>query len=85
MSNQERGPVAEPITLEKLHPGDLIQLSFVGGGTFQHSLVVTKLGSPINLEQVYITTHTSNRLNEKLTAAYTWKEIRFIHILGSRF
>lgn len=34
------GPVGESATLEDLRPGDIVQLSFTGDGTFQHSPVV---------------------------------------------
>jgi hypothetical protein len=81
-SNHRQGPFAEIVTLDKLKPGDIIQLSFQGNGKFDHSLVVTKLGSPFTLERTFVTTHSPNRINEKITT-YTWKEIRFIHILAA--
>ena len=83
ISNREQGPWGEEVGVRQIQTGDIIQLSFQGG-IFQHSLVVTHLAGPPDLENIYVSTHTPNARNVRLTAEYSWEKIRFIHILGSR-
>lgn len=83
VNNRGRGPFGVLVKPENLQVGDLIQLSFRGGGKFDHTLVITRLEPPFNPGHIYVTTHTHDMVNAKLTS-YSWSEIRFIHILGSR-
>jgi hypothetical protein len=82
VSNRERGPWAEEVDAKKIQTGDIIQLSFQSDGVFQHSLVITGATSPLSLNRIYVSTHTPNAKNIKLTTEYSWERIRFIHILG---
>lgn len=82
-ANRGRGPFARLAKPEEMRLCDLIQLSFRGGGKFDHTLVITQLEPPFTLEHIYVSTHTYDKLNEKLSN-YSWREIRFIHILGCR-
>lgn len=82
-ANRGPGPFAKQVEPGELQIGDLIQLSFQGGGRFNHSMVVTKLEPPFNPDHIYVTIHTPNRVNIRATT-YPWREIRFIHILGCR-
>jgi hypothetical protein len=84
VNNRGRGPFATLVQPGEALVGDLIQLSFRGGGKFDHTLVITGLKPPFNPEHIYVTNHTPNVANAKLTRYYPWREIRFIHILGSR-
>lgn len=84
VSNRERGPWAKEVDFRNIQAGDIIQLSFRNDGVFQHSLAVTGIDLPQNLDSIHVSTHTPNLRNVKLTTEYTWKKIRFIHILGSR-
>lgn len=83
VTNRTRGPFGQPVNWTEIQVGDLIQLSFRGGGFFNHSLVVTTVESPPQLDRIYVSTHTANRRNVKLVPTYNWVEIRFIHILGN--
>jgi hypothetical protein len=83
VTNRGRGPVVQEVGMDQLEVGDLLQLSFTGGGVFQHTPVITALKHPITPDNIYVTTHTPNKRNYSLTSEYTWIQIRFLHILGS--
>jgi hypothetical protein len=84
MTNRSRGPFAALVQPQDLRIADLIQLSFHGDGKFNHTVVITGLEPPFTPEHIYITNHTPNTANSKLTKYYPWREIRYIQILGSR-
>ena len=79
--NKVRGPFAREVAPPDILPGDLIQLSFSGGGTFQHSLAVVEIKQPLSFDNILISTHTIDRDYYPLSS-YEWKDIRFLHILG---
>lgn len=81
INNRNQGPFAEEINISAIQPGDLVQLSFVNQQHFNHTLVVTKLTSPITTDNIYIATHTPDFLHRKLSS-YHWVAIRFLHIKG---
>lgn len=83
VNNRGRGPFGVLAKPADLQVGDLIQLSLRGNGKFDHTQIITKLEPPFDSEHIFVTTHTYDMVNVKLTS-YSWKEIRFIHILGSR-
>ena len=76
------GPVGEPAALEELRPGDIVQLSFTGDGTFQHSPVVVATGTVPTLENTLIAAHSYDADNRPLST-YTFQDIRFLHVLGT--
>lgn len=82
-TNLGPGPYAIPMDVTQLSPGDLIQLSF-GAGKFGHSLVITEIKTPPTLNRIFISTHSPNAANVQLTATYSWKAIRGLHIVGIR-
>ena len=75
------GPIGEPCGLEQLRQGDLIQLSFKGT-EFQHSPIVVSVGNPATPENVLIAAHSYDADNRPLST-YEYREIRFVHILGT--
>ncbi len=81
--NRGAGPFAVAASASDMQPGDIIQLSFQGGGVYQHSPVVVYTGYPPSLGNILIAAHTIDRDYYPVTN-YTWKEIRFLHILGVR-
>lgn len=83
VTNKGNGPYAEQVAIKDVKPGDIAQLSFNGGNDFNHSPVIVKTGVTPALDNILISTHTDDRDNYPLTG-YTWKEIRFIHIIGVR-
>lgn len=82
ISNRTKGPFAVETIPAKVEMGDLIQLSYEAG-RFNHTLVVTKLESPVDIESIYVSAHSIDRYNANLAQTYNWKQIRFLHIIGS--
>lgn len=82
ISNRTKGPFAVETIPAKVEMGDLIQLSYQAG-RFNHTLVVTKLEPPVEIESIYVSAHSIDRYNANLAQTYNWKQIRFLHIIGS--
>lgn len=76
------GPVGEEVPLDRLCPGDFVQLSFANG-IFSHNPVVVAVGSPPRLENVLVAAHTEDADNRPLST-YPIGEVRFLHITGVR-
>lgn len=83
INNKGAGPLGEKVDMDRVKPGDLIQLSFDGGNHYNHSLIVVRTGNRPQLNNIYIATHTYDRDNYALSE-YDWKEMRCIHIVGVR-
>lgn len=83
VNNNGIGPFAEQVDIKDVKPGDIVQLSFQGGGSYNHSPVIVETGSIPDKNNILVATHTDDVDNYPLTG-YEWKEIRFIHILGIR-
>lgn len=81
VTNQGTGPVAREVEMKDITLGDIIQLSFVKGNLFNHSLVVIKHGSLPDISNIKIATHTDDQYQYSLTN-YDWTKIRFLHIIG---
>ena len=75
------GPVGEPCKLEDLCPGEIVQLSFKGED-FQHSPVVVSVGAVPTLENTLVAAHSYDADNRPLST-YEFRDIRFLHILGT--
>lgn len=82
ITNRAKGPFAAETTPAGIEIGDLIQLSYQDD-RFNHTLVVTKLEPPIGIERIYVSAHSIDRYNANLVQTYSWKLIRFLHIIGS--
>ncbi len=80
--NKSPGPFAQEVTIDKIEPGDIIQLSFEGSH-FQHSPVVVETGQRPRTDNILIAAHTINSDNRALNT-YTYKKIRFLHIVSVR-
>lgn len=83
VSNQTRGPFGIKANWDDVVIGDLIQLSYQEGPGFNHTLVITRLEPTGTINGIYVSTHSIDRWNVNLVKTYSWKRIRFIHILGS--
>ncbi len=83
VSNKGQGPYAEVTGVRDVLPGDVAQLSFEGGGIFNHSPVVVQVGNPVRVDNIRIAAHTFNADDYPLTN-FDWVAVRFIHILGVR-
>jgi hypothetical protein len=78
------GPFAEQVDPKEIEIGDLIQLSFQDSQNFNHSLIVTEVKPPLVPAHIYVSTHSDNQMNVSLSRTYTWVQIRFLHIIGSK-
>lgn len=83
IKNKGAGPFAEVVDARDVKPGDIVQLSFKGGGDFNHSPVIVETGGTPAVDNILVAAHSYDRDNYKL-ANYTWKDIRFLRIAGVR-
>ena len=83
VNNKGIGPFAERVDIKDVKPGDLSQLSFQGGGNFNHSPFVVQTGSPPSADNILIAAHTDDQDYYPLTG-FEWVDIRFLHIIGVR-
>ncbi len=79
---ESRGPVGVEVPLERLLPGDFVQLRF-SYDAFGHTPIVVEAGSPPALENILVAAHSQDADFRPLST-YRFREIRFIHILGAR-
>lgn len=81
--NQGHGPYAEQVDVKDVQPGDVVQLSFQGGGVYNHTPVIVQTGLLPCPENILIAAHTFDR-DHYMLANYQWKDIRYLHIVGVR-
>lgn len=81
--NNGSGPYAEVVDIKDIKPGDMIQLSFSGGGVFNHSPIIVQTGSEPGVDNIFVAAHTDDVDYYPLTG-YQWTDIRYIHIAGVR-
>lgn len=74
------GPIGRECQLQKIRPGDIIQLSF-DGKTFQHSPVVVAVWPPHNPDDILVAAHSFDADNRPLSS-YEYMMIRPIQIMG---
>ena len=75
------GPFATQTDLAGILPGDFVQLRF-GPDNFGHTPVVVEMGSPPTLENTLVAAHSVDS-DWRPLSSYTFREIRFLHILGA--
>lgn len=83
VNNQGPGPAAEQVSISSVRPGDIVQLSFDGGDSFNHSPVVVSAGYRPDIRNIFVAAHTYD-INNYPLSKYEWKGIRFLHIKGVR-
>lgn len=76
--NKSYGPFGKEIKQDEIELGDLAQLSF-DGNKFSHTLVIVKIENKLDLNQIFISSHTFDSFNKKISE-YFFEKIRFIHI-----
>ena len=76
------GPYGNDVGQDKIELGDIAQLSF-DGEKFSHSLVIVKIEDNTDLNQIFISSHTFDSFNKRISE-YNYEKIRFIHIEGVR-
>ncbi len=80
--NGGAGPFATKVPMEGLLPGDFLQLGD-GTGRFYHSPFIVAVGSPASPDNILVAAHTYDSDNRPLST-YTYRAVRFLHILGVR-
>ncbi len=83
VNNKGPGPFGKTVPMEKILPGDIIQLRFHGADAFSHSLIVVSTGAVPDPDNILIATHSYNADNRRLSS-YSYEDARFIHIQGAR-
>ena len=75
------GPVAVETSMDRMIPGDIIQLSF-SEDTWDHTLVVVRVTGRSSTN-IYLAAHSYDVDNRTLST-YQYREIRFLHFIGVR-
>ena len=78
VQNKSIGPYGYEANQNEIELGDIAQLSF-DGSKFSHSLVIVKIENKTDSNQIFISSHTFDSFNKKISE-YNYKKIRFIHI-----
>lgn len=81
-TNKLEGPHGKETNQSQIEIGDIAQLSF-NGKRFGHTLVITKIEDKSDLNQIFISSHTFDTFNKKISE-YNFEKIRFIHIENVR-
>ena len=79
---EDAGPFGMETTLDKMKPGDFVQLRF-NKEVFSHTPIIVRIGSVPTLENTLVAAHSYDADYRPLST-YPFQEIRFIHILGAR-
>ena len=79
-TNKLQGPYGMEVNQNQIEIGDIAQLSF-DGKKFAHSLIIVKIENKLDLDKIYISSHTFDSFNKKISE-YIFQKIRFIHIEG---
>ena len=82
VNNESTGPYAEVAPLERLLPGDIIQLGNQND-RFYHTLVLTMIKTVRGRRNYYICAHDNDAFQRNLNT-YNYANIRGLHILGAR-
>lgn len=79
-NNKNYGIKAKEITISELEVGDVVQM-LQKGDRFHHNLLVTKIVGEKNINNIFVTCHTNDAKDKKLSDYY-YKQIRFLKILN---
>lgn len=82
INNSTLGPFAKVVDINNIELGDIVQLTFENDFSYEHSLIITKIIEPRNYNNIFVSSHTYNRLNDPLSTI-NFAKARFLHILGS--
>lgn len=78
-NTSNHGAKAKQVTISQVDVGDVVQM-LQKGTRFHHNLLITKIGKNKSLDNIYVTCHTNDAKDKKLSDYY-FKEIRFLKIL----
>lgn len=77
-TNKLAGPYGKEVGQNKIEIGDIAQLSF-DGNKFAHTLVIVKIEDKVDLNRIFISSHTFDSFNKRISE-YNFEKIRFVHI-----
>lgn len=77
-TNKLAGPYGKEVEQNKIEIGDIAQLSF-DGNKFAHTLVIVKIEDKVDLNRIFISSHTFDSFNKRISE-YNFEKIRFVHI-----
>lgn len=80
-SEESLGPVGREVPLADCLPGDFVQLNF-NGEVYGHTPVIVEMGYPPTLSNTLVAAHT-NDTDYRPLSTYSFRRIRFLHILGA--
>lgn len=78
ITNKLAGPYGREVSQNQIEIGDIAQLSF-DGNTFGHTLVVVKIENKFDLNQIFISSHTLDSFDKRISE-YNFEKNRFVHI-----
>lgn len=76
------GPVGVSTGLDRLLPGDFVQLRAEGEETFGHTAVVVAIGYRPTLSNILVAAHSYD-VDYRPLSTYQFQDLRSIHILGA--
>jgi hypothetical protein len=82
-SNSGPGPYAVETGIQKMQPGDFIQLSF-DGEIFRHCVIIVSAGDVPSVKNIQVAAHTFDTDNRPLNT-YIFQKMRCLHIQGVFF
>lgn len=77
-TNKLSGPYGKEVSQNEIEIGDIAQLSF-DENIFRHTLVIVKIENKLDLNQIFISSHTFDSFNKRISE-YNFEKIRFVHI-----
>lgn len=78
ITNKLAGPYGKTVSQNEIEIGDIAQLSF-DGNVFGHTLVIVKIENKLDLNQIFVSSHTLDSFNKRI-CEYNFEKIRFVHI-----
>lgn len=82
VNNKGLGPYGKEIDNEGIEIGDIVQLSF-DGISYGHTLIIVKIQNKMDINQIFIASHTYDSFNKRLSE-YNFEKLRFVHINAVR-
>ena len=83
-TNEGAGPFAKDVLMSEVMPGDLVQIKFNGKSLFGHTPVILSANNAKNINDIYISAHSSDCDCRPLSTYQNVNEMRFLHIVGAR-
>lgn len=81
-TEESPGPVAVEAALSDCLPGDFLQLDLTGT-RYAHTPIIVSMGDPPTERNTLVAAH-SNDADYRPLDTYTFRSVRFLHILGAR-